>query len=83
MGIHDKNVRWPSNKKRMGGIKMKWKIIIAIEIMIIVICLLGWGKSIVKLCQCDFQPDYKAEIIYTIGVTTPAGVVIGWMDFGE
>jgi len=43
----------------------------------------GWVKCIVKLVFCDFEASYKAEVIYAIGVFSPLGSILGWMDFGK
>lgn len=43
----------------------------------------GYIKGVVKLCQCDFEPSYKAEVIYGIGTVTGLGVILGWIDFGK
>jgi len=49
---------------------------------IVVFLLIGEVKCIVKFVTSDFKPDYKAEIIYGIGMVTYGGV-IGWFDIGE
>jgi len=45
--------------------------------------LIGWCMSIVKLCRCDFEPSYKAEIIYGVSAITGIGAITGYMDFGK
>ncbi len=39
--------------------------------------------NIYKLCRCDFEHSYKAEIIHSIGVCTGTGGILGWFDFGK
>jgi hypothetical protein len=43
----------------------------------------GTVLCIIKLIHCDFQAPYKAEILYTIGMLTPAGIIIGFLNFGR
>lgn len=45
--------------------------------------LLGQIQCLYKLCSCDFEPSYKAEIIYSVSLITGVGVVTGYMDFGK
>jgi len=52
-------------------------------IALIVLLLIGEIQCIVKLVKCDFEPSYKAEVIYGIGTFTGLGSIIGWMDFGK
>lgn len=51
--------------------------------LLYVFLLVGYVKNIVKLCQCDFEPKYKAEILYGVGTVTGLGVIFGWIDFGK
>lgn len=52
---------------------------------IAIIGLLGYGyvMNIVKLCRCDFEPSYKAEIIHSIGVVSGLGAITGYLDLGK
>lgn len=53
-------------------------------IVIFILGLLGWGMNICKLCKCDFEPSYKAEIIRSIGVFIgPVGAVAGYCDIED
>jgi hypothetical protein len=45
--------------------------------------LTGWIKSIYKAVNCNWSPIGKAEILYTIGSLTGAGVIIGWFDIKD
>lgn len=49
----------------------------------IALILTGEIMCIVKFFKCDFEPSYKAEIIYGVSMCTGIGVVTGWMDFGK
>lgn len=63
--------------------KKSFGIITVVYLAIVVIGLVGYVKGVIKLCQCDFEPSYKAEIIYGVGTVTGLGVIVGWMDFGK
>ncbi len=52
-------------------------------ILLCTFCLISWVQNVVKLSECDFKAPYKAEVIYGIGVITPAGIVTGWLDLGK
>ena len=59
------------------------KTIVAIQTFFVLLFCTGWCLSLYKLTQCDFEPPYKAEIIYGSGLVFPISVVTGWMDFGK
>lgn len=59
------------------------KTILAIQLLLALTFGTGWCMSLYKLTQCDFEPSYKAEIIYGVGLVTPISVITGWMDFGR
>ena len=53
-------------------------------------CLLLWAfliigeiMCIVKFVKCDFEPSYKAEIVYGVSAVSGLGGIIGWFDFGK
>jgi len=52
-------------------------------VALIIAALIGEIRCIVHLCECDFEPSYKAEIIYTVGACTGAGAIIGYFDLGK
>lgn len=54
-----------------------------LHLLIAIIILVGYIKNIVHLCECDFEPSYKAEVIYGVGTITGLGVITGYMDFGK
>lgn len=56
---------------------------VIIYFLVIVMLLTGWVKGLVKFCNCDFEPSYKAEIVYGVGVVTGLNCFIGWFDFGK
>ena len=60
------------------------KNISALGIIIWLVILTGWVKSIIKLSECDFEPSYKAEVIYMVGsIVPPVGAVVGWLEVGK
>lgn len=48
-----------------------------------ILVIIGYVMNVVKFCKCDFEPSYKAEIIYGIGIPTGLGGILGWFDFGK
>lgn len=55
-----------------------------IIILLLLLGSIGFGYilNIVKLCQTDFKPSYKEEIIRTVGIPfAPVGVIVGYIDF--
>ena len=54
-------------------------VIVLIWISVIVVGTVGWGKNVYKLCHCDFEASYKAEVIRGVGVIVPVvGAVTGY-----
>ena len=45
--------------------------------------LVGEVKCIVKAISCNWEPIGKAEVIYTAGVFTGAGCIIGWFEIED
>ena len=43
----------------------------------------GEIRCIVKALNCNWEPIGKAEVVYTAGVFTGAGCVIGWFDIED
>lgn len=39
-----------------------------------------WAFNLNNLLDCDFEPGYKEEAIYSIGLFPPASVVTVWYD---
>lgn len=44
---------------------------------------IGWTKNLIKLTKCDFKAPYKAEVIHTIGLAPPIGMITGWINVGK
>ena len=45
--------------------------------------IVGQIMCIYRFCKCDFEPSYKAEIIYGVSFVTGVGGVTGYIDFGK
>lgn len=56
--------------------------LIYVCIFIVLFVAVGWVKNLIKLSDCDFKAPFKAEVIYTIGLFPPVGMVTGWLDLG-
>jgi len=56
---------------------------VIIYLAIMVFAGISWVKNALNLVGCDFEPSYKAEIIYAIGVFSPTCVVSAWLDLGD
>lgn len=48
---------------------------IAAAAFIIGVCI-PWPLNAYKLSQCDFEADYKCEVLHTIGVFVPPAALI-------
>ena len=62
---------------------MKTKLIILAPMIIGAILLFGELRCIYKMCTCNWEPIGKAEIVYTVGTFTGAGVVIGYLNIED
>ena len=51
-------------------------------LVILVVCVTGYIKNVIKLSECDFQAPYKCEVIHGVGLVPFVGPIVGWMDFG-
>ena len=52
-------------------------------IFLFLLASVGYGMNIYKLTKLDFEKPYKSEVIRSIGVIPPVGVVIGWIDIDD
>jgi prepilin-type N-terminal cleavage/methylation domain-containing protein len=69
-------------KNQKGYTVVELTIVIAIVLTLVVVGT-GWVKNLIKLARCDFEAPYKAEIIHSVGLLPPVGMVTGWMDLGK
>ena len=58
---------------------MKTFIVIALGVLAVV----GEISCIYKFVTSDFEPSYKREVIYGIGMVTGVGAIIGYMDIED
>ena len=66
-------------KRRMRVMKG----LLILPVVLVIVVSAGWVQNIIKLTECDFEAPYKAEIIHSIGILPPVGMITGWMDFGK
>lgn len=52
-------------------------------VLLYITLIIGEIRCIYKACTCNWEPIGKAEIIYTVGACTGAGVVIGYFDIED
>lgn len=54
-------------------------------IIVILICLptYGWIKNLIELTKLDFKEPYKAEVLRTVGVSTPLGCILGFINIKD
>jgi len=50
---------------------------------ILVTLIVGEVMCIVKFIRSDFEPSYKRELVYGIGVVTGFGAIIGYLDIPD
>ena len=62
---------------------MKDKLFILIPILIWCSVVFGYLRCLYKMCTCNWEPVGKAEIVYTIGTFTGAGVIIGYLNIED
>ncbi len=61
--------------------KQAW---VGLTILIIVMAgINGYLMNIYKLYHCDFSAPYRAEALRVVGVITPLGMVLGYLDLEE
>ena len=56
---------------------------VIIQLLIVLILLIGEIRCFYKAVTCNWEPIGKAEIIYTIGVFTGAGGIIGYFNIED
>ena len=69
-------------KKQFVHIVVEWWLGVLVA-KCIPILLTGYIRGTVRFFQCDFEPSYKAEIVYGIGMVTGLNCFIGFFDLGE
>jgi hypothetical protein len=57
-----------------------------VEFLVVVVFLVGlvsWFGNAYKLSQCDFEPNYKCEVVHLLGIVPILSVVTVWFDTDE
>lgn len=54
-----------------------------LALILMLMSIFGYILNIVGFCKADFEAPYKEEVFRTIGILTPLGIVIGYIDFEE
>lgn len=54
-----------------------------LDVVLILAAFGGWISCIVKTANCNWNPIDKAEAIYTLGIFTGAGAIIGYIDIED
>jgi hypothetical protein len=57
--------------------------VVILPILFYVLALFGEIRCIYKMCTCNWEPIGKAEVVYTIGTFSGAGVVIGYLNIED
>ena len=59
--------------------------LIEIIFVVVVVPIIGlWIWNAAKLASCDFEPNYKCEVIHGIGlIIPPSSVVTAWFADDE
>jgi hypothetical protein len=52
-------------------------------LLVVILALVGEVRCIYKAIKCNWEPIGKAEVIYTFGVFTGTGAIIGWFDIED
>ena len=60
--------------------KIDWSIPMILFALFLVI---GELLCIVRFITSDFEPSYKREIIYGLGMVTGTGSIIGWIPISD
>lgn len=71
--------------KKQERMKNKAGIVILtfLPILLFAVAIFGEIRCIYKMCTCNWEPIGKAEIVYTVGTFTGAGVVIGYLNIED
>ena len=65
---------------------MKMLLGIAGQLLIITVALvllLSWPVNVYKLTQCDFESDYKCEVLHGVGLVPGLSPITVWFGTDE
>jgi len=68
-------------KKQERMKNRNWVVIL--PILFYVLAGFGYLRCVYKMCTCNWEPVGKAEIVYTVGTFTGAGVIIGYLSIED
>lgn len=54
--------------------------VLAIQFIVVMIFVISWATNLVKLTDCDFEKDYKCEIVHGIGIIPIASPITVWFE---
>jgi len=55
-----------------------------ISMLLVAIFVFGtYVRNAVRFVSCDFEPSYKAEVMYGVGLILPTFLASAFMDFGK
>ena len=71
--------------KKQKRMKNKAGVVILtfLPILLFAVAIFGEIRCIYKMCTCNWEPIGKAEIVYTVGTFTGAGVIIGYLNIKD
>lgn len=53
-------------------------------VFLVLFIVSSWCVNFYRFVTCDFEPTYKAEVLYGIGVfVVPTFVVTAWIDIDD
>ena len=51
-----------------------WKVLIVLIVLFVI-----WVVNLLKFLDCDFEPNYKCEVVHGIGLIPPAFIITVWV----
>lgn len=61
-----------------------YTLIELIGVIVIPLLLVFWLWNFVKFTSCDFEPNYRCEVIHGVGIIVPpTAMVTVWFDIDE
>ena len=52
----------------------------ALGVLILVLIITPWVWNFTKLTDCDFEPDYRCEVIHGLGIIPPITFITVWFS---
>jgi hypothetical protein len=52
-------------------------------VSVILFCIIAWFVNLYKLTVCDFDSDYKCEVMHGLGVIPALAPFVVWIDTDE